>query len=83
MSAPDSSTPEPIALASSTLPRRAQSVRPGTPSAESERSSSGSQKSSSWRRRIACTRRSPSTVLSQTLPPRTVRSLPSTSVKPR
>ena len=34
---------------------RARPAQPGTPSAESARSSSGSQKSSSRRRRIACT----------------------------
>ena len=57
--AADSSTPLPSALAITTRPARTAPSKPGTPSAESARSSSGSQKSSSSRRRIACTRRRP------------------------
>jgi len=57
--AADSSTPLPRLLASTNLPARTTPMRPGTPSAESARSSTGSQKSSSSRRRMACTRRRP------------------------
>ena len=44
------------------VPARTAPSSPGTPRAESLRSSSGSQKSSSSRRRIACTRFSPASV---------------------
>jgi len=81
--APDDSRLEPRLLAIKTLPRRAASIKPATPSTESVRSSSGSQKSSSTRRRMTCTRCRPDNVLYQTMPLRTVRSLPSTSGKPR
>ena len=57
--------------------------RPATPRKESPRSSSGSQKLSSRRRKITLTRCRPSSVLMKTRRSRTVRSAPSTSVKPR
>ena len=74
-------SPLPSALATTTLPARTACTRPGTPSAESGRSSSGSQNSSSRRRRMHVHRL-------QALPAssgrarssRTVRSPPSTSV---
>ena len=47
--------PLPRQLAMKTVPARAACTRPGTPSSESPRSSSGSQKSSSSRRRITST----------------------------
>ena len=68
---------------SSTLPARAASTRPATPSDESLRSSSGSQKLSSSRRKMTSTGCRPSSVLMKTRRSRTVRSPPSTSVKPR
>ena len=53
------SRPLPSALATTTLPARNASTSPGTPSIESLRNSSGSQKSSSTRRRITSTRSRP------------------------
>ena len=50
-----STSPLPSALATATLPARTACMRPGVPSADSPSSSSGSQKPSSWRRRITCT----------------------------
>src|ERR1700735_5223700 len=48
--AADSSTPVPSAFETATLPARIARSSPGTPSAESPRNSTGSQKSSSRRR---------------------------------
>ena len=45
-----SATPVPIALTTATVPARYARMRPGTPSSESGRNSSGSMKSSSRRR---------------------------------
>ena len=55
MMAAVSITPEPSALAIVTLPARAASTRPATPSDESLRSSSGSQKLSSSLRKMTST----------------------------
>ena len=83
MMAAVSITPEPSALAIVTLPARAASTRPATPSDESLRSSSGSQKLSSSLRKMTSTGCRPSSVLMKTRRSRTVKSPPSTSVKPR
>ena len=64
-------------------PARTARSSPGTPSVESWRSSSGSQKSSSSRRRMPCTGCRPCSVFRKTRSSRTVRSLPSTSGMPR
>ena len=76
-------TPVPSALATATLPARTASTSPATPRNESPRSSSGSQKLSSSRRKMTSTGCRPSSVLRKTRRSRTVRSPPSTSVKPR
>ncbi|MNJ63611.1 hypothetical protein D3C77_595260 [compost metagenome] len=73
----------PSEFATSTLPARMTCSRPGTPSVESERSSSGSQKSSSSRRSTACTRSRPCSVFRYSIWSRTTRSPPSTNVIPR
>ena len=82
-SAGDSRNALPSALASTTLPARTACSRPGTPSAESGRSSSGSHQSSSSRRSTPCTGSRPSTVFRYRRSSRTVRSPPSTSGTPR
>ena len=61
-----SSTPLPSALATATWPARTAWTSPATPSDESPRSSSGSQKSSSMRRRMTSTGCRPSTVFRKT-----------------
>ena len=76
-------TPLPSAFATRTLPAPTASTSPATPRNESPRNSSGSQKLSSTRRRITSTGCKPSTVFRNTCRSRTVRSAPSTSVKPR
>ena len=65
-----SRTPEPRVLTTLTVPARHASTSPGTPSVESERSSSGSQNPASTRRRITCTGTQPPTVRSPTRPSR-------------
>ena len=72
--------PLPSAFAMATLPARNASTKPGTPRIESLRNSSGSQKSSSARRRITSTRSSPLRVFNQTQLSRTVKSCPSTNM---
>ena len=81
ISAGVSTRPLPRQLAMNTVPARAACTRPGTPSSESPRSSSGSQKSSSSRRRITSTGLRPASVLRYTRLSRTVRSAPPTSGK--
>jgi hypothetical protein len=80
-SAADSSRPEPSALATSTLPARTAPSRPGTPRAESARSSTGSQKSSSRRRRMHALEAGDGLEEDGVVAHREV--LPSTSGKPR
>ena len=75
--------PLPSAFATFTFPATMASTKPGTPSNESLRNSSGSQKLSSTRRRITFTCSNPFTVFRKTQRSRTVRSAPSTSVNPR
>ncbi|MNR17327.1 hypothetical protein D3C85_1339790 [compost metagenome] len=58
----DSRNPAPGTLDTITLPARIASSSPGTPMVESLRSSSGSQNTSSSRRRITSTRSSPPNV---------------------
>ena len=79
----DSRNALPSALAITTWPLRAACSRPGTPRALSGRSSSGSHQSSSSRRMTPCTGSRPSTDFRYRRSPRTVRSPPSTSGRPR
>ena len=78
-----SSTPEPRALTRVTEPWRAAPTRPGVPSREVASSSSGSAKAASRRRQSTVTGRRPATVRTMTRPFSTVRSSPSSRVKPR
>ena len=82
MMAAVSITPLPSAFATTTFPALTASTRPATPRNESPRSSRGSQKLSSTRRRITSTGCRPSTVFRKTRRSRTVRSAPSARVKP-
>ena len=78
-----STTPEPSALAITTVPSRIACTRPGTPSRERALSSSGSAKSESRRRSSTSARFNPDTVRMNTPSSRTVRSSPSTRRNPR
>src|SRR5262249_6943401 len=82
-SARASTTPEPSALAITTVSSRTACTKPGTPSRERALSSSGSAKSASSRRTSTAARLRPDTVRMKTPSSRTVRSSPSTSRKPR
>ncbi len=79
----DSKNAEPGALATTTWPARTACSKPGMPKVESARNSSGSKNSSSKRLSNTCTGSKPRKVRKYKRSSRTVRSLPSTKLKPK
>ena len=75
--------PEPSAFTIASCPRRIASTSPGTPSFDCSFSSSGSENDASILRHSTLTGSSPAIVRTITCPSCTVRSSPSSSMKPR